>query len=598
MAIKTKQEDLKQDVARWFDRIAVSRKWKESKETEYGWKRFIDEYKGKYDVVMGSINVPPINEVYAYIQSLIAILFAKNPFITINPKKQGSIAGAKILEVGVNHVWQEIKIKGEIEKEIVDAGLVGHAWHKTGEDVRLSGSGDILRLVSDRLFSNRVSWKDIFFNVGAMNPPKDCRWIAHQIYMPLEDLKDYFGEKGGKLRGVARPDISDEHYKNALFKDDLEYGRVYEIASAKDRKIYTIGDGLTDEYLVEPRDWPEHWDEFQIDMLAFNLINDEAYPLSDIAPQEPQILEKIKVLTMALNHVKRWNRQMLVKQGTLSPESLDKYEKGIEGSIIEVTGNPGEITQTIDYGSLPPDIYMIMDRLDGIRRVVSGMPETLQGGQFKTQTRTLGEVESVEGGAMGRIQRKIDVIETHCANVARKILGNIMNNFPLEMAVNLTGKPAEEIIAAFEGMAEFDPVLGTIKFSPEAIKSEYDLGVKAGSTLPLDKQTRDQVIDHLIELAIPLAQAPSIPPFLETLITERLESYNMPQLEVAFRKQQEAIAQNQQKEAQVASVETQKTAAEAAKRVAQAQQIETETDLARAGGMAKASGLAPLDIKL
>lgn len=587
----------KQQVALWHDRINVSRKWRDSVETEGGWKRFIEEYKGKYEVVLGNILVPPINEVYAYVQSSIAILFSRNPYIAVNPKKSGSVLGARIAEAAVNYVWRELEIKPEVEREIIDAILVGHSWHKTGTDVRLSGSGDLLKLESNRIFSNRVSWKDVFFNPGTMNPIKDCRWVAHRIYMPIEDMKEQFGAIAANIQGVSTAVIKDDTYRNALFKEDIRYGCLYEIFSAKDRMIYTVASEIPDKYLRDPRPWPEYWESFPFSFMQFNPLNDEAYGLSDIAPFEPQVLEKIKVFTMALNHVKRWNRQMLIKKQSMSDQDIDKFEKGIDGSILEVAGNLSDVAKTLDFGSLPPDIYAIIERLDAIKRSVNGQPEFIQGGQAKSSTRTLGELELISGGAQGRVQRKIDVIEAHIEDIAKKILANLQNQFPVDLAVKLTGKAPEEIVAAFEGSGKYDPVSNTISFTAEDIKGEYDVTVKAGSTLPLDKMTRDQILDRLIELAIPLAQAPSIPPFLQELITERLRAYDMPSLEVAFAKQTEALDAQQEQQSQVQGVEAEKIKAETAKRMAQATHIDTETDIARAQAMAKATGLIPLDVK-
>lgn len=592
------EEQAAKDVARWHERISVSKKWKDKQEEEGGWKRFIDEYEGTYDEVkLGNIVIPPINEVYAYVQSCIALLFARNPYLTANAKKTGTVQGAYILEAALNHYWKELKIKEEVESEIVDAILVGHAWNKTGLDVKLSGSGDLLRAESDTMFSNRISWKDIFFNIGSMNPPKDCRWIAHRVYMPVETIKKMYGAPAATIEGSPLPAVKDD-YNSMLFKDDVAYGCVYEIFSASDRMIYTIADGVTNKYMTAPRPWPDHWDEYQFDLLQFNRLNDKPYGLSDIAPWEALVLEKIKVFTMALNHVKRFNRQMLFKSGTISEEELDKFEKGIDGTALEVTGDPNAMTRVLDYGSLPPDIYLIMDRLDANKRNVNGMPETLQGGQLKTQSRTLGELESIQGGALGRIQRKIDCIEAHIENIARKLMGNIMKQFPVETYVKITGQEPQEIIQAFEAEGRFDPVSQTIRFTSDDIKGEYDISVKAGSTLPLDKTTRDKILDRLIELAIPLAQAPSIPPFLEKLIEERLRAYDIVSLEDAFKQQQAAIEQNKQQEAEAQNVESEKVLAETAKRNAQAEQITTETDIARATGMAKATGLMPMEAKV
>lgn len=592
-------DKVKKDLALWSDRVSLSGKYMEQVKDDNHWETYIDQLKGKYDVVLGNTYVPPIGEIFAYCEASKANLFAQNPYISVNAKKDSTILGSYIWEAMLNHDWSEMHCKDDVELEIEDTLLVGHGWNKVGNSVKTTGSGDQLRLESEKLFSNRVSWRDMRFNIGCKRVGVDTLWMAQRIYRPTEDVnKDY----GTKLEGSPYPSVTEKMRKNALFKDDLNFSAIWNIWDARERKVYLMADETSKDWLEDPKPWPDFLDTFPYQFLSFNELPDEAYPLSDVAPWNPQVLEKIKVFTMILNHVKRGNRQLIMKKGVMKEQDKDKYEKGIDGSILDAAVAASMDIQTafkfLDYGQMPADYYLILDRLDAIISKVSGMPAFDQGGQARTQSRTLGELELQKGGSGRRTDRKLDRIERHCEAIAKTMMAYRKANLDIEMVVKVTGKEPPEIIQAFAGQGMYDKATNSIRFSPEDIKGDYDVGVKSGSTLPLDKQTRDQVLEHVLELSMPLAQAPGVPPFITEIITELLKDYEIKGLDVAFQQQQQSSAQLMQNQAQVQESQMAKTESETQKRQAQAKNIEAETIIKSAGALGKASGMIPAELSL
>lgn len=585
-----------QQVQRWHDRISVSRRWRDQVSEENNWETFLGELKNKYDVVLGNIQVPPIAEMFAYKDATLANLYYKDPFIAVNPKKNATIASAYILEAGLNHLWGDLKLKEDIELEITDALFVGHAWNKVGNNTKTSGSGEMLQIVEDSIYANRVSWRDMYMNIGCKKPPRDNIWLAQRIYRPTEDVKKDYGKVAKKLNGSSYPSIDVKYMKNILYKEDFNYTAIYEVWDAHERKIYTLADEITDRFLEDPRPWPDYLDEFPYQFLSFHNIPDEPYPQSDVAPWEPQVKEKIKLFTMMLNFAKRWNRQMLIRTGTMGLQEIDKFEKGIEGSILQAkaTGDLQSAIKMLDWGSMPPDFFMLVDRLDALIDRIRGQSQFMQGGVTKTATRTSSELELIKGGADARTDRKQDRIETHCENIARQLIMQMKNNFDVPFIARVTGKEPPEIIKAFQDQGIYDPASQTIKFDKSAIQGDFDVSVKAGSTLPLDKGTRDQLLNNVYQMSIPLASAPSIPPFIGEIVKELLKDYELKGLEAAFQEQQAAAQKQQQEQAAQTSVNDQKTMAETAKRNAQAQNVQVDTLLKGIQGAGKATGiLAP-----
>lgn len=586
----------------WNDRISVGKRYKEQVIEQNKWNTYIDQFKGIYDVVLGNQFVPPINEVYAYVQSTKASLFQRNPYIACNAKKTGTIEGSYIWEALLNHDWAELKIKEEVEQQIDDALLVGHAWNKVGNNVTVDGSANQLRIESEKLFSNRVSWRDMLFNIGTRRLMVDTLWVAQRIWKPTDDVKKAYGARAAKLNGSALPAIDERIRKDMLYKDDINFSPIWEIWDARERKIYLMADETSKDFLEDPKPWPDYLDEFPYQLLSFTEVSDEAYPMSDIAPWNPQVLEKIKIFTMILNHVKRGNRQLIMKKGVLKEQDKDKYEKGIDGSILDAAiGTSADLNSAfkfLDYGQMPADYYLILDRLDQIMDKVRGQAGFQQGGVTKTQTRTEGELQLIKGGSDSRMNRKQSRIENHCQNIARHLMAHRKANLDMDMVVNVTGNEPPEILKAFEGQGIYDPKTRTFHFTKEQIQGEYDISIKEGSTLALDKSTRDQTLREVFQMSIPLASSPSVPPFLAEVVKELLKDFEIKSLERAFDEQQAAASQAQQDQSIVQESQVAKTESETQKRQAQAQQINADTIIKTANALGKASGDIHPDVSI
>lgn len=558
------------DVDLWHERVGIAKKAQEAWAEESGAQRFINEYKGDYGIVFKArnrnIKIPAINEVFAYVQADLATTYNRDPYISVNPKA-GTPRGAAFWEVILNYDWREQKVKDELEYEIIDKDLVGYAWHKVGYNP-----------MAGKIYSQWVNWKDVIWNVGSKRPPNDCQWMAHRIVKPLDEIKKLYPAAKG-LEGVQDPDVDDKTYRKSTYKDDIKVGIIWEIWDKKNRQVCLVAEGLKERFLEAPKPWPEYLDEFPFLMYWDFAVPGSPRPMSAIAPWEAQILEEMVLMGSAVNHAKRWNRQLFIKGGTVDDNALDKFERGDDGAIITVNANLDEASfKFADFGQLPTDFYLLMDRLQSIKRNVNGQPEFIRGGVTKTGTRTIGELNLMQQGSKGRQDRKIDRLETHCENIARHMMAHRKANFDLDETVKITGDTPEEVIQAL-GDA-FDPVTGQVTFTPEDIQGEYDVDIKSGSTLPMDKQTRLQMYEIILSTVAPaLAQGP-MSKFMVALIEGMLQDYDLKTLQQAYEQDLADAEQAKAEQAGQQSVEDQKTMAEAGKRQAQTEQISVDTLIA------------------
>lgn len=582
---KVPKEEPKQ-CALWHERISIAKKEQERWADESGAKRFEKEYEGDYQIVFHTRNrkipIPPINEVFAYVQADIATTYNRDPYITVNAKA-GSTRGAALWEVLVNYFWRATETKEEIEREIIDKDLVGYAFHKVGTQLTAAGE--------DELYSSWLSWRDVIWNIGAKRAPMDCRWMAQRIVKPLAEIKALY-PAAKTLEGTPNPDVDADTFKKSPYKDDIKVGVMWEIWDKEKKQVLLIGETLKDRYLEAPKPWPEYLKDFPFRM--YWDFAGKTRPMSAIAPWEPQILEEMVLMGNAMNHAKRWNRQLFIKGGTIDENAMDKFERGDDGAIVTVNSNLDDASfKFADFGQLPTDFYMLMDRLQAIKRNINGQPEFTRGGTTKTGTRTIGELNLMQKGATGRQDRKIDRLETHCENIARDMVAHLKANFDFNSAIKITGDTPEEIIEALG--ENYDPATGMVHFTPDDIKGEYDFEVKSGSTLPMDKEHRMQIYELVLTNVAQVASSGSVSPFVNALVQEMLRDYDIKSLKEAYKEEQLNAEHAAAKQAQQGSVEEAKTKAEAMKRAAQAANVQAETELVRQDAMIGPLGRAKLE---
>jgi hypothetical protein len=563
----------------WLERVNIAKKSLEDWARKEGADRFIQEYNGKFEIffngLKGQIPVPPINLIFAYVDADISNTYNRDPYISVNPKS-GTVLGAKLWEAIINYKWRHLRTKNEVETEIIDKDLVGFAFHKVGYEVETSGAEEDLKIIHESLISKRIDWKDIVWNFGAKNPPYDCLWMAHRIVKPLEYIKQKY-PTAKNLQGTPNPEIDKQAYDRAIYKDDISVGVIWEIWNKMDRMIYLVADGLNGQYLEDPRPWPEYMEEFPFLMYWDYYAPGKQRPLSAIAPWEPQILEFMVLLAAAINHHKRWSRQLLIKKGAISDGDLDKIERGNDGAIVDYTGT-GDLNQNIfklDWGTMPTDYYMLMDRLSDIMRQINGQPEFERGGITRTQSRTEGELQLIANGAKGRNDRRVDRFETHLENIARHMLMHLKANFDFEETIKITGDTPEEVIEALG--ESFDPITKTIKFSNEDIEGEYDVEIKAGSTLPLNRETKVSILRSVLQTLGNVGEA-GVSPMLRTIVEEILSEYDMKSLKLAYQLEEQQNDQATQMQQQKVNALDIKAKTQAAKNVAQADKIGAEAD--------------------
>lgn len=546
-----------EEVERWNGKISNARKWRDEICSRNRWKEMIEEYKGHWGELSDSagIDLLPVNLIFAYIKTELPSLYIKDPHIKINPKNKTSINTAKVFETVINYIWYCKKIKREIKKAIIDALLIGHAWFKTGYTGTFGsvedGLGGVVETVeSEDFFAYRVPWDAITFDPDALDPPYDCEWIAHSIWLPLDEVK-----KNPKYKNTENLQASYTKADGRTSEDAVnKYSgkcRLTEVWHIKSKTVFTLADGAKD-YIEDPKPWPLEGRGYPFSCLRFNFSNDTPYGISDVGIFEPQVLELIKVRSAALDHLKRYNRQLVTTPENLSDPEMEKLNQNQTGTVV-LAQDPTKI-MPIPYPPIASDVYALEERIKEDMINENGQSPAERGATQKTSTRTKAELIFQRQGAENRRSEKIDLVEDFVENIAGNLV-ELLKQFATEpYYVRVLGPNSKELQAAVQERASANgPEAVTNKagftFTAEDIKGEYDVEVVAGSSTPVDRGELTKTLLQLLEIA-PKAGAIPGGPLIGTLARVLVETIDIPEITLGLEQEEQAQAERSKQQAQ------------------------------------------------
>ena len=515
---KEKSED--QKVTFWRKRIEFAASRQRDYDKKYGYSRAKLEYTGDYKQAMNELGsgltdipITPINEVKAFVRTFLPSIYSRDPVINVNPNGRASIESSKIFEPSINSLWREIKLKREVRRCIVDACLGPWGWIKVGY-AAVFGEHEIEEgkpqveanefIQDEEIFAVRETWKRIVYDTDSINAPNDCRWMAHMIVKPVEAIKESkVYSNTADLEGNYAPtnQYYDEKGDPQKYADD-PHVVLWEIWDKDTNKVYTITDGV-DKFLLE-KEWPYKTTRFPFIGLTFDVNPDENYPQNFVGAWEPQLWEKIKLRSMTLDHLKRFGRQLAAEKGAMSNTEKQKFEQGKTGSVIEYT--KGKLPPTpIQYAPIQSDMYAVINAVEYDKDNISGQSAIVRGAPQKTQSRTIGEIDRLIGANEGRNADPQDLVEDFSEDIAYYLKALMQEYTTLPKFVRMSQQDAETVINAL-GPERFD---GTgFNYTKDDIQGDFDIDIKAGSTLPLNRANRIKLLDQVLKNSQAMGVAP------------------------------------------------------------------------------------------
>lgn len=573
-------QDNKNKSGLWINRLTRRAKYLQDKTSENHWERYLREYKGDFTDLLGAVDltkVIPLNLIYAYVRTEIPSLYLQDPYFEFTPKQSTSIGAAKLKEIAVNDMWARKKCKREVKKGIQDGKIIGHAWFKVGYNANLGNAEEGFDATENAnendYFFYRLNWRHVLFNDEAVDPPYDATWIAQKFYVPLETAKNNKDWKNTEhlngvnlSAGMTNEDNGDRNL-DSEHAGDTKYAELYEVWDKVNKKVLIVSTQQMVGVLHE-RPWPyTKMQGFPFLFLNLSFFNDDPYGISDVGMGEKHVLEKTKIRTAFLNHLKRGNRQLLTKEGNFKQETKDAYAKGDDSALLECD-NPDAV-KPLPYAAFQSDVFGLETRLDDDLAQIWGQRPTDRSGSAKTQTRTKFELQSQGMGVTQRLAEQQNIIQDLVEEAAEK-LSCLLEQYATEpYYVSLTGfDPAKvaEMLAQRPSATSPNAVTNSYGFTltSDDIKGPVDVKIKEGSAVPLDKQTKIQLLERMGQTYAQLANMPK-GPFIAALAKMIVEEAGLHELtdaleaEAQFQAQQAQQMQEQQAQQQELAAGTKAT---------------------------------------
>lgn len=558
----------KNEVKMWLDRVAHSEQYRKKTAEFYRWRQLLEEYRGRFYALMQStdIYVPMINLIFAFIKSEIPALYIQDPKIKVNPKKGSTLLGATIVEKALNHFWQVKRIKRENKKNILDNMTVGHSWFKTGYTGKfgvIEQTNNVMEFIEDEdIFAYRIPWDAITFNPDSNDPPYDTSWIAHQVWLPIEDIQKDKSYKGTESLQPADRD-QESIWMNEV-DDKMRYDPfskmtcLYEVWDKKTKTKFVISKQC-EHYLKKPAKWPYHLKGFPFSYLRLNDDPRNPYGIPDCFMFEQTVIELMKLTAQKMDHVKRFNRQLIARKGALDETAKSQFQNSITGAVIEADIDSQEsisnVIAPIAYPPLQTDIYNLENALKDYLVLISGKPYSEFGGKQDTSTRTIRELVEMQKGAGDRRAEKIDTIENFVKDISLNIISLFQTFLDLPFYVKLVDEDPQAIAQALKlrpSTQKYPEQSVTsaqgFTFTKDDILGDFDIDVVPGSTTPMDTDGKNKVLLQILQMLPTLGATPG-GPVTQLIANELADNFDMPEIETALKQEIQQAQQMKQEQA-------------------------------------------------
>jgi hypothetical protein len=505
----------KEDVKKWQERIRLSETWRDPYENK--WKRFLRYADGKFFDSASDGDRIVVNLVHPHVRIIIPAIYSKNPDILVQPRQQRFEESAKVMELLLRYLIKEIGLKDEIKTCLLDALIVGHSWIKVGYQTEFETAAINLpiiqkvakrfsemlrgettpddstfylepdeRVKSETPWALRVSPMDILVPAYSNNR-FTLPWIDHRTIRRLSDIKD---NKDFKNRGSLHPSrraidllqskelITVGSTVTSEVDEFDEYVVLHEIWDCTRNQIYLIPDEDSgDEYLeIKPNDYSFLDSRHCFEMIGFNFLPDKFYPLSEIEPWEPQLLELNDIRTQRHIHRKRYNRRYVYVEGDLTPSALEALKAGEDGALIPTTGEDARaVVAPVMDAALPQDVYMEEKAVKEDITNIGGITD-YQRGSAAAGAKTATEASIVESQSRFRSEERLDVVGTFALRIIRNIAMIAQHFMDADHVFPIIGDKATE----------------WKKINKKEIQGEYSYDITYGSTAAVNRDVQKQ----------------------------------------------------------------------------------------------------------
>lgn len=588
---------------RYRQDVEFAVKWRSDAGFDQLWHDIIDMYRGRMypDASTGEEDRVAINVAFSTMNVIYPSVSVNHPKITIFANQPEDEDRAVIAEAIMGYWWGHFDFHEPFRLSVKDFLMLGIGWAKVGwkyeeeaaeyneddtldafyqareqadayaaanpqEAASLPTDDEIMASVvdsgttaitEDRPVLDRVSPFNMYVNAEA-TCWQDVRWVAQRIIMSLEDAQDnkhYSPSARKKLKARAFLDASWLTQEDKeRYSDQTSRVIVWEHYDLRAGTLCIFADG-SDEYLVSPMKIPFSFGCPFIPLLNFT-VPDQFLPIGDLEMIIPMNDELNKLRSQIMNYRKKAARKYLYRDQAFDPRARALLASDEDNVAVPVLGDGPLMDQIIPMPitQLPPEIFQYSDFIKTDMYEVSGVSEYQRGGGGDVR-RTATEAALINNATNARSAEKLSIVEHFIQNIARKLLQVGQQFLTGDQVARVVGRDGQQMWVPYEA----DDILG-----------EYDFKCEAGSTQPIDENTRRQNAIGLMQTMAPFMQMGVLNPIelarhvlREGFGVRNPEKFMMPQAQEMLAMQQQAQAQQLQQQTMQGQAATDQAGAEA-----------------------------------
>jgi len=515
----------KTDLTLWKARLGSARHSRQTLGNSDDWTKFEQYYLGKYPG--GGLSM---NYTFALIRSVVPLIYFRNPRVSALPRKSEAVERAEMVENLDNWLIQEMNVKREMKRSIVDGYLCGVGVFKIGYDSQYGYAasntvkaqvpledGKVADMSDETLTSvdedlNRIEhhadinpgmpWvlrvhpNDILVD-SAATCIEDAEWVAHRYYRRLRDVKadsKYTNTKNicaSHDQDFASQSDRDRHTDELAGSSDgtqptnadqaeaksLEWVELWEIHHAPTKTVKVLCMGH-DKFLVDQPD------ELQIDGLPFVAYSFNPHPtsfwgISDVRTLLPQQLELNEVRSLQQKFRRHAVKRLILQRGAFDDDDKTVEEKMMseDAKMIlwcSTDKSPDEVAKELQ-SFIPQDLGVWSESIRQDMREIAGMGRNQMGEYDKSSRRSATEAGIVQQNSQLRTDERRDVLADVLALIMRKVNQIIFKNWTVKRVMRIAGQ---------EGGYTWKEYTG------QDLAGEYDYRVEPDDALPYTRETR------------------------------------------------------------------------------------------------------------
>lgn len=319
---------------------------------------------------------------------------------------------------------------------------------------------------------------------GELENYLDAPWLRVRFYKSTEEVLAMTGWTPQKLRtanryhqrprphnandaggNVTSPQLQWVRANDANTESPSGFLLVEEIQCKRDGVVYTLVDGVDDEWAREPYAPRQSSRFYDLFLLAFHYIDGERHPQSDVQQLASLQDEYGRTRSNFAEHRKRAVPNTIVNGNEVPENELNKITKSTVGEYVAIDFKGDDIRKAFtpkQYPQFDPALYNTQPITTDMEKV-SGAQDAMQSGVAVEKTATEAEIQNNGFGA--RIGTRKDELEDVLADLALHVAEIAMQTLDEAFVIRIAGENA-----VWPQLAVDDILYG------------FDVSIRAGST--------------------------------------------------------------------------------------------------------------------